>query len=67
MISRELLNKNKLQLDRMGNIHRNVKYIVFIIMYGQKIPMFSHDDKKLCELYITQYKICNDEYSLIIK
>ena len=67
MIEQSLLNKNKLQLDRMGNINKKADFTVYQIMYGIKIPMFSNDSISLCEKYILQYQKSNNEHSFIIK
>ena len=66
-ISRKLLNKNKIHLDRMGNIDKKSTYVVFQNIFGQNIPMFSHEDKNVCEEYITEYLKITDEYRLFIK
>lgn len=56
MISNGIRKLNGLRLDRMGDVSDHKRYIVYQIVYGQKLALFSNDDMVICDRYITEYK-----------
>ena len=56
MISNGIRKLNGLRLDRMGDVSDYKRYIVYQIVYGQKLALFSNDDMVICDRYITEYK-----------
>ena len=67
MISNEIRKLNGLRLDRMGDVSDHKRYIVYQYVYGQKLALFSNDDKVICDRYITEYKETCADWTFEIK
>ena len=51
----------------MCDVSDHKRYIVYQIVYGQKLALFSNDDKVICDRYITEYKETCADWTFEIK